>query len=73
MNDGIDEIYTLISASAQRGQTNIPFHMFPFGMGDLATEKALMAFPEHVSLCFLARLSLMLFAANLVGDAEDGV
>ena len=47
MNVDIDEIYTLVSTAAVRGQNSIPMHMLPFPMRQATIDKALTAFPEH--------------------------
>jgi murein L,D-transpeptidase YafK len=46
MNDLIDEVYTLVSVSAMRGQSAIPFHIFPFPVEDDMINYALRVFPQ---------------------------
>jgi len=48
MNDWIDEIYTVVSTAATRGQTSIPIHIVPFPMTDENMDLAKNVWPDNM-------------------------
>jgi murein L,D-transpeptidase YafK len=47
MNDFIDEIYTVVSTSATRGQKAIPVHIVPFPLTEENIGLANAVWPQH--------------------------
>jgi murein L,D-transpeptidase YafK len=47
MNDYIDEIYTVVSTAATRGQAAIPVHIVPFPLTEENIGLANAVWPEH--------------------------
>ncbi len=48
MNDWIDEIYTIVSTAASRGQTAIPLHIVPFPLTAENLDYAKLVWPDHM-------------------------
>ncbi len=48
-NDNIDEVYSIVSTSAVRGQKSIPLHIVPFPLIDDNLALARSVWPDHVN------------------------
>jgi len=48
MNEWIDEIYTIVSTSASRGQTAIPIHVVPFPLTKENLDLAVSVWPDNM-------------------------